>query len=422
MGARAERSRTFERLYRDYRSEVLRLALRDTGNRAEAEDVAQAAFLDAYRAIAAGRLPEQERPWLLAVTRNRSRKRFRARQRRPLEVPLEETIASPDDGEALRDADELRAALRRLPKNQRAALFLREVGGLSYQEVAERLGVSVQSVQMLLFRAKQTLRRELGDTTLRRVAQALALPLQPLVSLVRTLLPASEHVVLGTRAAGVILAGAIATGIAIGPGAAVGPRPAPLPPTLARPAAPAPAGFAPTDRAPGTAGPTGAGSAPSRAEPVTAGPITGSPVTAGPITGSPVTDSPVTGSPVTADPVTASPPSPASAAVAPLPAVEAPAVPEGPAAPIPAVPVPALAVPSPAVPSPAVPSLAAPPLAVPTPAVPAPALPQAPLVGTPAAPMAPTRPPVEPRVGEAPALPQGPVLPQTVPTPPAPAG
>src|SRR5918995_2382040 len=135
--ARAEREQTFENLYRRHHRDVYRSVLRTVGSREDAEDVTQSAFLNAFRAYVSGPPPERPRAWLFAIADNVGRRRFRDQGRRPREVVLDD---EPDD--AALDVSttlELREALEQLPHNQRAALVLREVGGLSYAEIAEHL-------------------------------------------------------------------------------------------------------------------------------------------------------------------------------------------------------------------------------------------------------------------------------------------
>ena len=160
--ARAETDRAFEGLYRRHRVDVYRAAMRRTHDHHEAEDVTQAAFLDAYRAVLRGTRPELPRPWLLAIAENVRRRRFAATIRRPVATALDEdaTASRPSSRE---DTEDVLLALAALPENQRSAFVLREVAGLSYAEIAEQLGVSLPSVQMLLFRARKSLRTLLTE-------------------------------------------------------------------------------------------------------------------------------------------------------------------------------------------------------------------------------------------------------------------
>jgi RNA polymerase sigma factor (sigma-70 family) len=158
--ARADADRSFERLYVQHRRDVFGAALRELGNFHDAEDVTQAAFIDAYRAILRGSRPESPRAWLLAIGENVRRRRFRTALRRPREEPLEAEVVTTGDVEN-EQANALRAALAALPPQQRDVFVLREISGLSYEEIAERLGSTVSAVQMLLFRARKVLRARL---------------------------------------------------------------------------------------------------------------------------------------------------------------------------------------------------------------------------------------------------------------------
>jgi RNA polymerase sigma-70 factor, ECF subfamily len=161
--------RAFERLYRRHHGEVYRFVLRDVRDPDEAEDVTQIAFLNAYRAMKRGDEPEKPRAWLLTIARNAARRSFRSRAVRPLELGLDsEAVAAPErEGPS---GSEIRASLARLRPNYRAVLVLREIGGLSYAETAEMMGLTVSAVETLLFRARRALREELTrDEPERRV-------------------------------------------------------------------------------------------------------------------------------------------------------------------------------------------------------------------------------------------------------------
>jgi RNA polymerase sigma-70 factor (ECF subfamily) len=154
----------FERLYRQHRGDVYRFVLRDVRNPEEAEDVTQTAFLNAYRAIQRGQEPERPRAWLLTIAQNVARGRFRARAARPHEVEFDAELAAAPEHEGP-TAGEIREALERLRPNYRAVLVLREIGGLSYAEIAETLDLSVAAVETLIFRARRALREELAPET-----------------------------------------------------------------------------------------------------------------------------------------------------------------------------------------------------------------------------------------------------------------
>lgn len=157
----ADHERAFERMYRRHLRDVYGYALGLLGNPADAEDVTQTAFLNAYRALARGERVDNPRAWLLAIAQNVCRQRFRTAARRPREVELDpETIEAfaPDDAPG---ADEIRAAMMHLGFNQRTVLVLREIEGRSYAEIADAMGISLSAVETLLFRARRALREQL---------------------------------------------------------------------------------------------------------------------------------------------------------------------------------------------------------------------------------------------------------------------
>ena len=155
--------RSFERIYRRHRREVYGSVLRDVRDPEEAEDVTQAAFLNAFRAMRRGDQPEKPRAWLLTIARNVVRRRARLRAERPKEVELEadsELLLALDEPESSASAD-IHDALRRLTDAQREAILLREIQGRSYAEIAFELGLSVSAVEALIFRARRALAEEL---------------------------------------------------------------------------------------------------------------------------------------------------------------------------------------------------------------------------------------------------------------------
>ena len=160
LARRSERS--FERLYRRHVRDVYRYALAVLRNPADAEDVTQTTFMNAYRAYARGERPDRPRNWLIAIAHNVCRQRFRQAARRPEEVALTagqgRVVEEEEEGPT---PDEIRRALGHLPFNQRSALVLRELEGRSYREIAELLGVTVSAVETLIFRARRALREQL---------------------------------------------------------------------------------------------------------------------------------------------------------------------------------------------------------------------------------------------------------------------
>jgi RNA polymerase sigma factor (sigma-70 family) len=205
--------RVFERLYRRHRRDVYRAVLRDVRNPADAEDVTQTAFLNAYRALRRGDEPERPRAWLLTIAQNVSRRRFRMQAVRPQEVELDpEIAAAPEvDGPT---ATEIREAIARLRPSHQEVLVLREIGGHSYAEIAEETGLSLAAVETLIFRARRALQDELEA---RPTARALALGWLP--ELVMRALGWLGRRGLAAKAAGAAGVAAVATGVSVQTGA-----------------------------------------------------------------------------------------------------------------------------------------------------------------------------------------------------------
>jgi RNA polymerase sigma factor (sigma-70 family) len=162
LAQRPRSDRGFERMYRRYVGDVYRYALAVMRNPADAEDVTQTTFLNAYRAyVEKGNRPEKPQNWLIAIAHNVCRQRFRQSARRPSEVSFEDDIADTIADDETPTGEDIRRALSHLAFNQRAALVMRELEGRSYAEIAEILDVSTSAVETLIFRARRALREQL---------------------------------------------------------------------------------------------------------------------------------------------------------------------------------------------------------------------------------------------------------------------
>jgi RNA polymerase sigma factor (sigma-70 family) len=172
---RVSKTADFDRLYRNHAPSVYRYAFAVLGNHADAEDVTQQTFLNAYRAMARGTKPRKAENWLLTITHNEVRRHFRNMQGRAFEVELDEQLPQrvPERSEPT-VADVIRA-LRHLTPAQRSALVMREFEGRSYAEIAEIMDVTQSALETLLFRARRALADELeGALTCAEAEQALS--------------------------------------------------------------------------------------------------------------------------------------------------------------------------------------------------------------------------------------------------------
>ncbi|HEX6664078.1 MAG TPA: sigma-70 family RNA polymerase sigma factor [Gaiellaceae bacterium] len=162
LAQRPRPDRSFERLYQRHVGDVYRYALAVMRNTADAEDVTQTTFLNAYRAyVEKGSRPEKPQNWLIAIAHNVCRQRFRQSARRPTEVTYEDDIADVVADDEAPSPEDIRRALGQLGFNQRAALVMRELEGRSYAEIAEILDLSTSAVETLIFRARRALREQL---------------------------------------------------------------------------------------------------------------------------------------------------------------------------------------------------------------------------------------------------------------------
>jgi len=209
------RDEAFELLYRSYVKDVYHYALALLRNPADAEDVTQTTFLNAYRAYLRGDVIEKPQNWLIKIAHNVARTRYAHASRRVKEVPLEDHVdrlAVPEHERP--NVEGVLRALGRLPFNQRAALVMRELEGRSYAEIADTIGVSVAAVETLIFRARRSLR--LRASALRTLA-AVPLPgsLAQLFESGGVVAGSGSFVGAGflVKAALAILAGTVATGI-----------------------------------------------------------------------------------------------------------------------------------------------------------------------------------------------------------------
>jgi RNA polymerase sigma factor (sigma-70 family) len=159
----------FDALFARWHEPLWRYLRRLAGNDDAARDLVQETWLRILRGIASLREPAKVRPWLFGIARRVAMDRLRLAYARPLvdEVDLDQ-LAAPEPDLAL-DSDfaSLEAGLARLPTPEREALTLFYLRELTIEEIAELLGAPAGTIKSRLFRARQTMRRELsieGDT------------------------------------------------------------------------------------------------------------------------------------------------------------------------------------------------------------------------------------------------------------------
>jgi RNA polymerase sigma-70 factor (ECF subfamily) len=171
---RGERG-AFDLLVLRYQHKVVKLVARLLRDPTEAEDIAQESFVKAYRALGSFRGDSAFYTWLYRIAVNTARNAMASRQRRPLdyEADLSETEQSAVDSrmrhgdtpEAMALSEEIHQTVNRavaeLPEDLRTAIILREIEGLSYEEIAEAMDCPVGTVRSRIFRAREAIDRNL---------------------------------------------------------------------------------------------------------------------------------------------------------------------------------------------------------------------------------------------------------------------
>jgi RNA polymerase sigma-70 factor, ECF subfamily len=167
----------FEKLVKQYDRQVFRIAQHITQNREDAEDVVQDAFLKAYEKLEQFQGNSKFYTWLVRIAVNESLMRLRRRRTGKM-VSIDEDVET-DEGSMPRDladwspdpeqlygqselAEILRKTIQGLPPGFRIVFVLRDVEGLSTEETAETLGLSVPAVKSRLLRARLQLRERLS--------------------------------------------------------------------------------------------------------------------------------------------------------------------------------------------------------------------------------------------------------------------
>lgn len=162
----------FELLVAKYHRKIIRLVSRLVRDAAEVEDVTQEAFIKAYRALPQFRGESAFYTWLYRIAVNTAKNHLATQGRR---APTS-TEANAEEAETFAEADQLRdintpesmlmskqiaqtvnAAMEALPDELRTAITLREIEGLSYEEIAEAMGCPIGTVRSRIFRAREAI-------------------------------------------------------------------------------------------------------------------------------------------------------------------------------------------------------------------------------------------------------------------------
>ena len=167
----------FDALVLKYQHKVIKLVMRYVRNPAEAEDIAQEAFIKAYRALPQFRGDSAFYTWLYRIAINTAKNAVVARDRNPVDFDLSRDQTDESDmhnrlkdqetPEALVLTEEIRGvvntAMAALPEDLRTAIVLRELEGLSYEEIAVSMDCPVGTVRSRIFRAREAIDRRLKE-------------------------------------------------------------------------------------------------------------------------------------------------------------------------------------------------------------------------------------------------------------------
>lgn len=146
-------------IFHRHRRDIYRYLIRMTGQPDAADDLSQEVFLRVVRALKDGGPVGHERGWVFAIARNL----LRDRHRRLLTMtPVAESAVEPSTGANQVLAFGLTEALRGLAADDRDVFLLKEIGGLSYAEIASECGCTVEAVRSRLFRTRTQLRETLA--------------------------------------------------------------------------------------------------------------------------------------------------------------------------------------------------------------------------------------------------------------------
>jgi RNA polymerase sigma-70 factor (ECF subfamily) len=175
--ARAGERAAFDQLVAKYQRRLMRLLARLLNDPAEAEDVVQETFIKAYRALRHFRGDAAFYTWLYRIGINTAKNALLVRKRNASVSPAEPSVIRPEGGpddERLRDistpesmlaskqiAQTVNAAMDALPIDLRTAIALREIEGLSYEEISQIMGCPIGTVRSRIFRAREAIARKL---------------------------------------------------------------------------------------------------------------------------------------------------------------------------------------------------------------------------------------------------------------------
>jgi RNA polymerase sigma-70 factor (ECF subfamily) len=167
----------FDLLVLKYQHKIVNLVMRYVRDPELALDIAQEAFIKAYRALPRFRGDSAFYTWLYRIAVNTAKNHLAAQRRRPMDVELDlqdpeqydlhAKLKETDTPEGVALSDELQETVERaiaaLPEDLRTAIVLRELEGMSYEEIAETMESPVGTVRSRIFRARDAIGKKVGS-------------------------------------------------------------------------------------------------------------------------------------------------------------------------------------------------------------------------------------------------------------------
>jgi len=169
--------RAFDLLVLKYQHKIMSLISRYVKDSDEIQDVAQEAFIKAYRALPRFRGDSAFYTWMYRIAVNTAKNHLAAQRRRPMDVELDlqdpeqfdlhARLKETDTPEGVTQSQELQRALEKaiaaLPDDLRTAIILRELDGMSYEEIAQTMECPVGTVRSRIFRARDAISKKVGS-------------------------------------------------------------------------------------------------------------------------------------------------------------------------------------------------------------------------------------------------------------------
>lgn len=166
----------FDVLVLKYQQKIVNLVMRYVRDPEQAMDITQEAFIKAYRALPRFRGDSAFYTWLYRIAVNTAKNYLAAQRRRPMDIELDlqdpeqydlhARLKETDTPEGVTMGQELRAAVERaiaaLPEDLRTAIILRELDGMSYEEIAQTMECPVGTVRSRIFRARDAISKKVG--------------------------------------------------------------------------------------------------------------------------------------------------------------------------------------------------------------------------------------------------------------------